>query len=73
VNEGFVDFGAAAADEGSEAGDVKAGVNIPLGDQMAARVVATTRTCPARPTRCSPTSASTVTSTTASAPAPARP
>ena len=39
VNEGFVDFGAAAADEGSEAGDVKAGVNIPLGEKMAARVV----------------------------------
>ncbi|HET8948072.1 MAG TPA: TonB-dependent receptor [Candidatus Polarisedimenticolia bacterium] len=39
INEGFVDFGAAAADEGSEAGDVKAGVNIPLGDKMAARVV----------------------------------
>jgi iron complex outermembrane receptor protein len=39
VNEGFVDFGAATADEGGEAGDVKAGVNIPLGDKMAARVV----------------------------------
>ena len=39
VNEGFVDFGAAAADQGSEAGDVKAGVNIPLGEKMAARVV----------------------------------
>jgi len=39
VNQGFVDFGAATADEGSEAGDVKAGVNIPLGDKMAARVV----------------------------------
>ena len=39
VNEGFVDFGAAAADQGGEAGDVKAGVNVPLGDKMAARVV----------------------------------
>jgi iron complex outermembrane receptor protein len=38
VNEGFIDFGGASVD-GEGAGDMKAAVNVPLGDAMAARVV----------------------------------
>jgi iron complex outermembrane receptor protein len=38
VNEGFVDFGGASMD-GDGAGDLKAAINVPLGDTTAARVV----------------------------------
>jgi iron complex outermembrane receptor protein len=38
VNEGFVDFGGASVD-GDGAGDMKAAINVPLGDMTAARVV----------------------------------
>ena len=35
----FLEVGAATVDDGSGAGDVKAGVNVPLGDQAALRIV----------------------------------
>ncbi|HKQ96304.1 MAG TPA: TonB-dependent receptor [Candidatus Polarisedimenticolia bacterium] len=38
-NEGFVELGGAAVDTGSPYGDVKFGVNIPMGETSAARVV----------------------------------
>ncbi len=38
-NEGFVDFGAAAVETGSGMGDVKAGINVPMGETTAARFV----------------------------------
>ena len=39
LTEGFVDFGGAGVEEGSATGDLKAAVNLPLGQQVAARVV----------------------------------
>ena len=38
-NEGFVELGAAGVDTGSGYGDIKAGVNVPMGDKTAARFV----------------------------------
>jgi iron complex outermembrane receptor protein len=39
TSEGFVDFGGAAVDDGSATGDLKAMVNVPLGEKAAMRVV----------------------------------
>jgi len=38
-NEGFVEFGAADVDAGSSVGDVKAGINVPMGEKAAGRFV----------------------------------
>ncbi len=38
VTEGFVELGGAVVQDGSPAGDVKAGLNVPLGDKVALRI-----------------------------------
>ena len=39
VTEGFAELGGALVDDGSGVGDLKAGVNVPLGEKAAARIV----------------------------------
>jgi len=39
VNEGFVEFGGAAVEDGAGRGDIKAGINVPLGERSAVRLV----------------------------------
>jgi iron complex outermembrane receptor protein len=39
ASEGFVEFGGAGVQEGSGAGDLKAAINVPMGEHSAARIV----------------------------------
>jgi hypothetical protein len=39
LNEGFVEFGGAGVDDGSGVGDLKAGINVPMGEKAAGRFV----------------------------------